>query len=74
MLLNVDLDHHTTFRSRAEVEALFEEWLAEVPQVVRGETLAPVDLELAVPGNRRNAAAALAALELAGWRDRTRKG
>ncbi len=35
VLLNVDLDHHTTFGSRAEVEALFEEWLAHVPQVVR---------------------------------------
>ena len=68
VLLNVDLDHHTTFGSRAEVEAMFEEWLAHVPQVVRGETLPPVELELAVPGehNRRNAAAALAALELAG--------
>ena len=68
VLLNVDLDHHTTFASRAEVEALFEEWLAHVPHAVRGETLAPVDLPLAVPGghNRRNAAAALAALELAG--------
>ena len=50
------------------MEALFEEWLAHVPQVVRAEQLAPVELELAVPGehNRRNAAAALAALELAG--------
>jgi UDP-N-acetylmuramate--alanine ligase len=68
VLLNVDLDHHTTFGSRAEVEAMFEEWLVHVPQVVRGETLPPVELELAVPGehNRRNAAAALAALELAG--------
>jgi UDP-N-acetylmuramate--alanine ligase len=68
VLLNVDLDHHTTFRSRAEVEALFEEWLAHVPQVVRAAQLAPVELELAVPGehNRRNAAAALAALELIG--------
>ncbi len=68
VLLNVDLDHHTTFGSRAEVAALFEEWLAHVPQVVRGEELEPVALELAVPGehNRRNAAAALAALELAG--------
>ncbi len=39
-----------------------------MPQVVRAERLAPVELELAVPGehNRRNAAAALAALELAG--------
>jgi UDP-N-acetylmuramate--alanine ligase len=68
VLLNVDLDHHTEFASRAEVEAFFEEWLARVPQVVRAEELEPVALDLAVPGehNRRNAAAALAALELAG--------
>jgi UDP-N-acetylmuramate--alanine ligase len=68
VLLNVDLDHHTTFASRAEVEALYEDWLAEVPHVVRGAELAPAELELAVRGehNRRNAAAALAALELAG--------
>jgi UDP-N-acetylmuramate--alanine ligase len=47
---------------------MFEEWLSQVSQVVRAEELAPVDLELGVPGehNRRNAAAALAALELAG--------
>ena len=68
VLLNIDLDHHTTFASVAEVEELFEAWLAYVPQVVRAERLPPVDLPLAVPGehNRRNAAAALAALELAG--------
>lgn len=68
VLLNVDLDHHTTFVSRAELESFFEKWLREVPQVVRAEELQPVELELGVPGehNRRNAAAALAALELAG--------
>ncbi len=68
VVTNVDLDHHTTFGSRAEVEALFDEWLKHVPQVVRGDELEPSALELAVPGehNRRNAAAALAALELAG--------
>jgi UDP-N-acetylmuramate--alanine ligase len=68
VLLNVDLDHHTTFASRAEVELFFEDWLREVPHVVRAEALEPVALDLAVPGehNRRNAAAALAALELAG--------
>ena len=68
VVLNVDLDHHSTFASRAEVEALFERWLAHVPEVVRGEELEPVDVELAVPGehNRRNAAAALAALERVG--------
>jgi UDP-N-acetylmuramate--alanine ligase len=68
VVTNVDLDHHTEFASRAEVERLFEEWLAEVPQVVRGTELEPVEVALAVPGdhNQRNAAAALAALELAG--------
>jgi len=68
VLLNIDLDHHTVFASRAEVESFFEGWLAEVPHVVRAEELEPVALELAVPGdhNRQNAAAALAALELAG--------
>jgi UDP-N-acetylmuramate--alanine ligase len=68
VLLNVDLDHHATFATQAEVAALFGEWLEHVPQVVRAEELEPVALRLAVPGehNRRNAAAALAALELAG--------
>ena len=68
VVTNVELDHHSTFASAAEVEELFERWLAEVPQVVRGWELEPASLELLVPGthNRRNAATALAALELAG--------
>jgi UDP-N-acetylmuramate--alanine ligase len=68
VLLNVDLDHHTEFGSRGELEEELDRWLAGVPQVVRGAGLEPLDAELAVPGehNRRNAAAALAALELAG--------
>jgi len=68
VVTNVDFDHHTTFASSAELEELFERWLSEVPQVVRGEQLPPVDFALAVPGehNRRNAACALAALELLG--------
>ena len=68
VVTNVDLDHHSTFASRAEVEELFASWLREVPKVVRGESLDPVGIELSVPGehNRRNAACALAALELAG--------
>lgn len=68
VVTNVDLDHHTTFASEAETAEMFERWLARVPDVVRGWELAPVVFELAVPGehNRRNAAAALAALELAG--------
>jgi UDP-N-acetylmuramate--alanine ligase len=68
VVTNVDLDHHTEFGSRAEVEQLFERWLVHVPHVVRGDALEPVAFELAVPGehNRRNAAAAVAALELVG--------
>ena len=67
VLTNVELDHHSTFASEREVRELFERWLAHAPQVVRGEELEPVAFDLGVPGehNRRNAAAALAALELA---------
>jgi UDP-N-acetylmuramate--alanine ligase len=68
VVTNVDLDHHSTFASRAEVAALFEQWLAAVPEIVRGEELSPYVGELALPGehNRRNAACAIAALECAG--------
>jgi UDP-N-acetylmuramate--alanine ligase len=68
VVTNVDLDHHATFASEAEVRELFERWLAEAPAAVRGDELEPAALELGVPGehNRRNAAAALGALELAG--------
>jgi UDP-N-acetylmuramate--alanine ligase len=68
VLTNVDFDHHATFASRADVERLFESWVARAGQVIRGDELAAIDDELAVPGphNRQNAAAALAALELAG--------
>jgi UDP-N-acetylmuramate--alanine ligase len=68
VVTNVELDHHATFASGAELAAFFEDWLAQAPSVVRGWELEPVAFELAVPGehNRRNAAAALAALELAG--------
>jgi UDP-N-acetylmuramate--alanine ligase len=68
VVLNVDLDHHSTFASRAEVQELFDRWLAHVPEVVRGDELEPVDFPLRIPGehNRANAAAALAALRLLG--------
>jgi UDP-N-acetylmuramate--alanine ligase len=68
VVTNVELDHHSTFASAAEVAELFERWLETAPQVVRGWELEPVSFELALPGvhNRSNAATALAALELAG--------
>jgi UDP-N-acetylmuramate--alanine ligase len=68
VVTNVDLDHHATFASRADVEELFTDWLRAVPHAVRGETLPTYEGSLAVAGehNRRNAACALAALELAG--------
>ena len=68
VITNIELDHHATFASEAEVAELFERWVAQVPHVVRGWELEPVEFPLAIPGvhNRLNAAAALAALELAG--------
>ena len=67
VVTNVDLDHHSTFASQAELRELFERWLSDVPLVVRGWELPPVDdLALAGEHNRRNAACALAALELIG--------
>ena len=66
VLTNLELDHHAEFASAAELEAEFERWLAGVPHVVRDAP--PYDGELTLPGdhNRRNAGAALTALELAG--------
>lgn len=68
VLTNVELDHHAAYASESELRDFFDAWLATVPHVVRSEELEPVALHLAVPGehNRQNAAAALAALELAG--------
>jgi UDP-N-acetylmuramate--alanine ligase len=72
IVTNVELDHHATFASQAELERLFGDWLRSLPEdavVVRGEDVAvPGDLALAVPGehNRVNAACALAALAAAG--------
>ena len=68
VITNVELDHHATYASEAELRAFFDELARGVPHVVRSWELEPVELELAVPGahNRQNAAAALAALELAG--------
>ena len=66
VITNLELDHHTEYASLAELEVEFARWLAGVPHVVRG---APAyQGPLAVPGehNRRNAGAAIAALELAG--------
>jgi UDP-N-acetylmuramate--alanine ligase len=69
VVTNVDLDHHSEFASRAEVESLFAQWLSAAPKSVRGDELEPPELELAIRGehNRQNAAVALAAIELAGF-------
>jgi UDP-N-acetylmuramate--alanine ligase len=68
VLTNVELDHHASYGSLAELDGALESWLALVPDVVRGATLEPAAFPLAVPGehNRRNAACAHAALVLAG--------
>ena len=66
VITNLELDHHTEYASLAELEGEFDRWLAGVPHVVRAAP--PYEGRLAVPGehNRRNAGAAIAALELAG--------
>jgi UDP-N-acetylmuramate--alanine ligase len=71
VVTNVELDHHATYASEAELRAELDAWLAGVPHVVRAWELGPVACELAVRGdhNRVNAAAALAALGLAGVED-----
>ncbi|MFN0155594.1 MAG: glutamate ligase domain-containing protein [Gaiella sp.] len=68
VVTNIELDHFGCYASEAELRTFFERWLAGVPHVVRSWELEPAELELTLPGahNRQNAAAALAALELAG--------
>jgi UDP-N-acetylmuramate--alanine ligase len=66
VVTNVELDHHSEFRSLAELEEEFDRWAAAAAHAVRDAP--PYAGELALPGehNRLNAGAALAALELAG--------
>jgi UDP-N-acetylmuramate--alanine ligase len=63
VITNVELDHHTEYASLGELERAFAAW---APDAVRDAP--PYEGELALPGehNRRNAGAALAALERAG--------
>ncbi len=68
VVTNVELDHHAAYASEAELRVFFDDWLATIPEVVRSWELPPVAFPLGIRGehNRQNAAAALAALELAG--------
>ena len=68
VVTNVELDHHASYGSLAELQASLDAWLAAVPEVVRAWELEPVSFPLAVPGehNRRNAAAALETLQRIG--------
>lgn len=68
VVTNVELDHHATYASEAELRRELDEWLDSKEQVVRGFELPPWLGPLGVPGehNRQNAATAAAALQLAG--------
>ena len=81
VVTNVELDHHTEYASRLELEDAFREFLAKAPRAVLPEELLLLrgagetmrfdgwhGPPLAVPGehNRANAAAALEAAVLAG--------
>ena len=50
VVTNVDLDHHATFGSRAEVEALFEGGSRRCRTSSAGGSSSPLEFELAVPG------------------------
>ena len=66
VVTNVELDHHSEFRSLAELAAAFDRWAEAAPRAVRDAP--PFAGPLLLPGehNRENAGAALAALELVG--------
>ena len=66
VVTNVELDHHTEFASAAELEEAFADWLAQASHVVRDAPAYDGPLALAGEHNRRNAGAALAALEIVG--------
>lgn len=68
LVTNIELDHHGSYGSEAELHEAFDAWLADVPDVVRSWELEPAAFPLAIPGehNRENAAAAVEALVLAG--------
>ncbi len=68
LVLNVELDHHATYGSIAELEAVYDEFTGNARHWA---LWTPPDhhIDLQVPGihNQHNAAAALAALQLAGY-------
>jgi UDP-N-acetylmuramate--alanine ligase len=81
VVTNIELDHHTEYASRLELDEAFRAFLADPPRAVLPPELLPLrpegesmlfggweGPELSVPGehNRRNAAAALEAAILAG--------
>ena len=68
VVTNVELDHHHTYASRAELDEAFRQFKAQSGHVVEEPFDAAASPPLRVPGehNRRNAAAALAVLELRG--------
>jgi UDP-N-acetylmuramate--alanine ligase len=66
VVTNVELDHHSEYRSLAELESAFDDWLASAGSVVRDAPAYDGPLELPGELNRLNAGTALAALALAG--------
>jgi UDP-N-acetylmuramate--alanine ligase len=68
VVLNVELDHHATYASLAELREVYDAFTAKAATVAAWTPPAE-PLELLVPGehNQGNAAAALAAMELAGF-------
>jgi UDP-N-acetylmuramate--alanine ligase len=68
VVTNIELDHHASYASEAELREALEGWASSAPHAVYAWDLEPFAGELAVPGhhNRLNAAAAIAVLEHVG--------
>ena len=68
VVTNIELDHHHTYRSQEELEEAFRAFLARSRHAIVFPFDEAASPALRVPGehNRRNAAAALAACDLAG--------
>ncbi len=51
VVTNVELDHHATYGSEAELAAFFDAWLARAPVGVRGWELDPVERRSPCPAS-----------------------
>ena len=74
VVTNVELDHHASYASEAELAAYFDEWLARAPSTVRGWELEPADAPARDPGRAQPAQCRHGARGARARRRRARRG